>query len=176
MRAVAWSRTSAAHWWLKSRILVAVPVVVEAALFVFYWREEALFHWFVHFFVGTSTALVAMAVVAASTRRPVARPAGWVVAAHLYAMFPDFLIAGRVPHEQWMNVFLGHVAVHYLPGRAWSWYGIFLAALAAYLIVLDSRVGISYQRRIPATRARGWWQVRDGRGLGGGRRGLSESQ
>lgn len=121
------------------RASLVAAVVVEAGLFGFYWREDALFHWFVHFFVGASAALVVMAVLVAIRRRPVPWPWAWMVLAHLYAMFPDLLIIPHIPHEHWMNVFLGHVAVHYVPGEDWTWYGVFLVALAAYLIALDRR-------------------------------------
>ncbi len=94
------------------------------------------------FFVGASAALVVMAVLVTIRRRPVPWPWAWVVLAHIYAMFPDLLIIPHIPHEHWMNVFLGHVAVHYVPGEDWTWYGVFLVALAAYLIALDRRVPV----------------------------------
>jgi len=36
-----------------------------------------------------------------------------------------------------MEVFLGHLASHFVPGRNLTWYVVFLASLAAYLAVLD---------------------------------------
>ena len=52
-------------------------------------------------------------------------------------MFPDFLFAGGVAHRRWMNVFLGHLATHFIPGRNLTWYLIFVVCLGSYLFVLD---------------------------------------
>lgn len=41
------------------------------------------------------------------------------------------------PGRAAMDVFLGHVSLHYIPGRNMSWYAIFVAPLAVYLFVVD---------------------------------------
>jgi len=109
-------------------------------LYVSYRAHDARFHWFVHFFAGASLALVLMAAVAARTRRPVRFPLLWPVLGHLVAMFPDFLFNLGFAHQRWMDVFAGHITVHYVPGRNVTWYAAFLASLALYLTVLDRRV------------------------------------
>jgi len=43
-------------------------------------------------------------------------------------MAPDLLFRAGVPHEEWMNLFLGHIWVHYIPGGNASWLAIALAA------------------------------------------------
>ena len=111
--------------------------VAEMVLYSSYRGHDARFHWFTHFFVGAAAALFVMAVVALRTRRPVPAPLLWPVLGHMVAALPDVLFVAGVAHERWMDVFLGHLSTHYMPGRNWTWYGIFLATLAAYLLTLD---------------------------------------
>jgi len=51
-------------------------------------------------------------------------------------MFPDLLFAGGVAHQRWMDVFLGHNASHFVPGRNLTWFVVFLLAFGAHLLVL----------------------------------------
>ncbi|MBW3546642.1 MAG: hypothetical protein KY452_00695 [Actinobacteria bacterium] len=113
-----------------------MAVVVEVALFTSYQGHDAKFHWFTHFFVGTSAALLAMAGVALRTRRAVPLPLVWLLSGHLFAMLPDVLFNAGVAHERWMEVFLGHISSHFVPGRNVTWFLIFLVCLAAYLAVV----------------------------------------
>jgi len=112
--------------------------VVELALFASYQGEDGRFHWFTHFFAGTAFVLVAMALVAKAKCRPVRLPFVWLLLGHLVAMAPDFAFVEGVAHGRWMDVFLGHVSSHYIFGRNWTWYAIFLAALGTYLVIIDS--------------------------------------
>jgi hypothetical protein len=112
-------------------------VAVEIGLYASYRGHDARFHWFTHFFVGASAALLAMAVVAAVRRRPVPLPLVWVLVGHLVAMAPDLAFVAGEAHRWWMDVFLGHISSHFVPGRNWTWYSVFLGSLAAYLVVLD---------------------------------------
>ncbi len=45
---------------------------------------------------------------------------------------PDLLGFGASPrpHQRWMDVFLGHLSTHFIPGRNITWYVIFLACSA----------------------------------------------
>ena len=113
-----------------------VAVVAEVLLYASYHGHDARFHWFTHFFVGASGALFVMAGVAFRTRRPVPAPLLWPVLGHFVGALPDVLFVAGFAHERWMDVFLGHLSTHYMPGRNWTWYGIFLATLAAYLFSL----------------------------------------
>lgn len=114
----------------------AIAAAIEVALYLSYDHHNGSFHWFTHFFVGASAALLAMSGVARMTRRPVPIPLLWVVLGHLVAMAPDLLFRGGMVHRRWMDLFLGHLRVHYVPGRNLTWYGVFLAALALYLCVV----------------------------------------
>ncbi len=112
----------------------AAAVAAEALLFLTYQAHEARFHWFTHFYAGGSVALVAMAIWRIRTGSPVRRPLMWPILFHVVAMFPDFLFAFGIAHRRWMDVFLGHLSIHFVPGRNWTWYLIFLCTLAGYLI------------------------------------------
>lgn len=125
---------------LRVCLWCVLAVVVEVALFLSYRGHDARFHWFTHFFVGVSVALLVMAAVALRTRRPVPLPLVWPLAGHLFAMFPDVVFNAGVAHEGWMDVFLAHISSHFVPGRNLTWYLVFLACLAAYLAVV-ARVG-----------------------------------
>jgi len=121
-----------ARWWLGA----AVTVAVEVELYASYQAHEARFHWFTHFFVGGAAVLLIMAVVVVLRCRPVPLPGLWVALGHLIAMFPDFLFPAGIAHRHWMDVFLGHLSTHFMPGRNLTWYLVFLAALAGYLAVV----------------------------------------
>lgn len=106
--------------------------VAEGLIFLSYQHSDGRFHWFLHFFVGATAALTLLAAHALWSRRLLRWPLLWLLIGHLVAMIPDFLF-GIMPHQPWMNVFLMHIAVHFVPGRNWAWYTIFLISLAVYL-------------------------------------------
>lgn len=114
--------------------------VVEALLYLFYRSHAARFHWMVHFLVGASTALILMSLSALRARKPVHLPLVWIGVGHLFAMAPDVLFVVGVAHEQWMDVFLGHVSVHFVPGRNATLLAVFALSLGGYLSVLHRRV------------------------------------
>ena len=118
----------------------AAAVAVEVYLYIGYRVHEARFHWFTHFFVGASFALLIMAAVTARTGRSIPYPLLWPILSHLLAMFPDILFTAGIAHERWMDIFLGHLSTHFVPGANITWFIVFLASLATYLIVLDRRV------------------------------------
>ena len=122
---------------LRLCLWCVLAVVVEIGLYLSYRGHDARFHWFTHFFVGSAVALLIMSAVVLRIRRPVPMPLVWPLLGHLYAMFPDFLFTGsHIAHERWMDVFLGHISTHFVPGRNLTWYLVFVAAVALYLGVL----------------------------------------
>lgn len=134
---------SAAHAYraLRPRSLavqLALLVVAEIALFASYDVHEARFHWATHFLVGLTFASLVLLIRLLLTGAPGPRflllP---VLGFHLYAMAPDLLFRGGVPHYGWMDVFLGHVAAHHLPGGDDSWLVIALLAAGAYVVALS---------------------------------------
>jgi pimeloyl-ACP methyl ester carboxylesterase len=115
-----------------------VVVLAEVLLFRSYGSFDSSFHWAAHFLVGLTAAalfLTAYLLVAAKAARGQLLV---VLAFHLYAMFPDLLFRVGIPHSQWMNVFLGHIAVHYLPGHDRTWLVLAVLAYVGYAAVLSA--------------------------------------
>lgn len=127
--------------------LLVVAVAAEVSLYLSYEGHDARFHWFTHFFVGASVALLAMAWMAWRRGHPVPLPLLWPLLAHLLAMTPDLLFTSGIAHRRWMDVFLGHVSTHFVSGRNLTWYLVFAASLALYLAVLDRLVSRSSRPR-----------------------------
>jgi hypothetical protein len=115
-------------------VLLALVVVVEGYLLYRYAAFGALFHLFVHGYVGMGLGLAAHAgwrVLGARGPRPAGEVVGAAVAGHLAAAVPDVLfLAADLPHARWMDVFVAHISVHFVP-----------APLALALAVLALGVG-----------------------------------
>ena len=137
-------RWSKAYRPLRPRSLAVqllLLVVAEIALYASYDVHDARFHWATHFLVAFAVASLALLVRLLVTGVPGPRlllPA--VLGFHLFAMTPDILFRGGVPHYRWMDVFLGHVIAHDMPGGDGSWLvvalaclGLFVGALTAWL-------------------------------------------
>jgi pimeloyl-ACP methyl ester carboxylesterase len=137
--APAWAR---AYRPLRPRTLLielVALVVAEVLLFRSYFHHEAGFHWATHFLVGLTAAAVVNAVWLALKGAPARGQMLWVLALHLYAMFPDLLFSpGLIPHDGWMNVFLGHISSHYVPGGDATWLLVALLASGAYATLLSA--------------------------------------
>ncbi len=137
-------RWSKAYRPLRPRSLavqLVLLVVAEIALYASYDVHDARFHWATHFLVGLAFASLVLVVRLLVTGAPGPRLLLAVVLGfHLFAMTPDILFRGGVPHQRWMNVFLGHIIVHDMPGGDGSWLvvaltclGLFVGALTAWL-------------------------------------------
>ena len=122
---------------LRQSVLTLAAVIAEVGLYHSYRSHDARFHWFTHFFVGASMVFAVGAVYTWRTQRPVRLPLLWVLAAHTFAMFPDFLFRAGVAHYRWMDLFLGHISTHFVPGRNLTWFVVAASALACYLLCLD---------------------------------------
>ncbi len=138
-RPEAWAR---AYRPLRPRSLaiqLAVLVVAEALLFRSYGVHDARFHWATHFLVGLSFAALWCLARLLLTGAPGPR---WLLMTvfgfHLWAMLPDLLFRGGVPHYRWMDVFLGHVAAHYMPGGDLTWYAIAVLTTGAWAAALTA--------------------------------------
>ena len=118
----------------NARLALAAYIVVEAFLYLLYQHNDFRFHWFIHFFVGGSVALVLMATIAYRSQRPVPLPLLWLLIGHIFAAFPDILFNfGGISHSGWMDIFALHISSHFVPGRIFTWYAVFMASLAIYL-------------------------------------------
>jgi len=133
----AWAR---AYRPLRPRSLtvqLVVLVLAEVALYSSYADHDALFHWATHFLVALGfTALLLLGRLLVTGVPGPRYLLLTLLGFHLYAMAPDLLFRGGVPHYRWMDVFLGHVAAHYLPGGDLAWLLIALACTAGYVTAL----------------------------------------
>jgi len=122
-------------------VQLVLLVVAEVALYASYDVHDARFHWATHFLVALAYASLILFVRLLVTGAPGPRlllPA--VLGFHLFAMTPDIVFRGGVPHYLWMDVFLGHITAHEMPGGDGSWLvialtclGLFVGALTAWL-------------------------------------------
>ena len=113
-------------------------ILVEGLLIVVYALDDAPYHGLIHLYSGGAAELLAVSAlhpVLPRTRHPLRRALVATVAGHLVAATPDLLFAAGRPHEAWMNLFLGHLVIDQVPGRATTLLAALLAALAAYLVV-----------------------------------------
>lgn len=119
-------------------LLIQLIVVVAAEVFLFhlYSINKSDVHWAIHFFVGLSAASLFNLTWLLLKSAPAPGQLLSILVFHLIAMFPDFLFRAHVPHEPWMNVFLGHIEVHYIPGGATSLLVIALILCGTYLATL----------------------------------------
>jgi len=137
-------RWSKAYRPLRPRSLAIqlfLLVVAEIALYASYDVHDARFHWATHFLVAlayTSLVLLVLLLVTGVPGPRLLLPA--VLGFHLFAMTPDILFRGGVPHYRWMDLFLGHVTAHEMPGGDGTWLaialtclGLFVGALTAWL-------------------------------------------
>lgn len=87
----------------------ALFVLAEVLLYASYRHHDARFHWFLHFLVGASAALLLMALIAWRRRAAAPFPLLWILAGHLFAMTPAILfLFFSIIHRGWMDVFLLH--------------------------------------------------------------------
>ena len=135
----AWPDRSVGHLAAVG-VGIAAPIVLEVWFLGKYAAQAASWHWYVHFVAGATLALVLMTRWSWHHRRAVPFPLVWLVLAHFYAAAPDLVIPENVPHKPWQEVFVGHLASHYLPGRGLSWLVVFAVALAGYLLALNRRM------------------------------------
>lgn len=120
-------------------VQLVVLVVAEVLLFASYGAHDARFHWATHFLVGLTYAALWCLARLLLTGAPGPR---WllmtVLGFHLLAMLPDLLFRGGIPHYRWMDVFLGHVAAHYVPGGDLTWYLVAVVATGSYVVALTA--------------------------------------
>ena len=136
-----WGRAYRPLHPLSLSLQLLVLVLAEVALFASYGAHDARFHWATHFLVALAfTAFILLSRLLLTGAPGPRFLLLTVLGFHLYAMAPDLLFRGGVPHYRWMDVFLGHVAAHYLPGGDGSWLaialtmtGLYVAALTAWL-------------------------------------------
>jgi hypothetical protein len=116
---------------------LALLLVVEGVLFQRYDAEQARFHWSTHFLDALAFTSLVLLTRLWVTGRPGPRYLVLTLLAfHIYAIVPDLMFSEGTAHSQWQNVFLGHIAEHYLPGGAVAWLAIALVLSGAYVVAL----------------------------------------
>jgi hypothetical protein len=131
-------KTALEESWMKAPVVwqLVLFATAEVLLYLSYQHHDTRFHWFLHFFVGTSAAFGVMTLITYWSNRTILFPFLWLLVGHVIAMFPDILWSAELlPHQAWMDIFVLHISSHFIPGRNWTWYVIFLLCLAVYLYV-----------------------------------------
>lgn len=130
----------------RAVIAAAAAIGVEVLLFERYGAHEASFHWFTHLYVGGAAALLVLSGLTLLRRRESPYPAVWVVVGHVAALVPDLLYTLRdMAHRPWMDIFLGHLSTHFVPGRNATWFAVFTLAVAAYVLNVERLGGAAHR-------------------------------
>ena len=135
----AWSKAYRPLRPVSLIVQLVVLVLAEVALFASYGAHDARFHWATHFLVALAfTALVLLGRLLVTGAPGPRFLLLTLLGFHLYAMAPDLFFRAGVPHYRWMDVFLGHVASHYVPGGDGTWLVIALTCLGLYVGALTA--------------------------------------
>jgi hypothetical protein len=111
---------------------VALPLLLLAVLLGVYASLAVQIHFFLHLFLGGTTALLVATAIGLGTGRFLPWLPVVTVGAVVNAV-PDVLyLYFHVAHRPWMDIFTWHVETHFMPGFPTSWYLLFLLALAGY--------------------------------------------
>lgn len=138
---------------LRARRLTAqliVLTVAEVLLFASYADHDARFHWAAHFLVGVIAAAAWLSAYLLIASRPAPGQVLTALWFHLAAAAPDLLFRLGVPHYHWMDLFLGHVAVHYIPGGDVTWLVLAVIALTGYAIQLSRWLTARHRQSLTA--------------------------
>jgi pimeloyl-ACP methyl ester carboxylesterase len=131
-----WSR---AYRPLRLRTLLRQTLVLlsaEALLFATYRDHQAAAQWAPHLLVAMTMWALVNLLWLALKGAPAGGQVVTLLAWHLFAVFPDVLLTAGSPHDDWMNVFLGHVALHHVSGGEYLWLFSAVVAGGAYAAVL----------------------------------------
>ena len=137
LRPTAWAKAYRPLHPTSLIVQFLILTVAEFGLFATYGAHDARFHWATHFLVAVIVSALVLSTGLLLTGMPRPRLLLLVVLGlHLFAMAPDVLFRVGIPHAPWMDVFLGHITVHHLPGGDASWLLIALTVSAAYVALL----------------------------------------
>ncbi|MDQ6650304.1 MAG: hypothetical protein M3Z02_09340 [Actinomycetota bacterium] len=116
-------------------VLAALEIAVARA----YIGRGTSWHLLLHSSIGAGMGLAVGALVSAARSRPVPG-LGWAVLGQLVSILPDvaFLYL-RLPHQGWMDVFVGHISIHTAPQPLLVGMGVFF--LGGWAWWLASGVG-----------------------------------
>ncbi len=125
---------------LRWRVAPLLALAFEAYLYRGYVELDAVLHYWLHSLMGAVVGIAALTLVALVRRRT---PRGvWAAGAggHLFSAVPDvlFLVAG-ILHVRWMDVFVLHITVHFVPVPLATLFALFVAVLGAWVATLYGR-------------------------------------
>jgi hypothetical protein len=114
--------------------IAVLVVVIEGYFLVRYLAFGALFHLYVHGLLGVGLALAGHAAWRA--RRPGGAGApellGVALAGHIASAVPDVLfLTAEIPHAAWMDVFVAHISIHFVPAPLALTFAVLAAGVAA---------------------------------------------
>lgn len=119
--------------------LLAGLVVLEGALARAYVVRGTAWHLLLHSSIGFGLGLAAGGLVAAGRDRPT-RGLAWAVAGQVVSVTPDVLFLYlRLPHQRWMDVFVGHISIHTGPQPLLVGVGMFLLGGWAWWLAGEGR-------------------------------------
>lgn len=109
--------------------------VGEVLLIQQYVARGTAWHGLIHSLTGFAAGLTVAAILSAATKKPT-RGLGWAALGQVISVAPDVLyIARDLPHKEWMDAFLGHIAVHTAWAPVLLTFGYFIAAGWAWWLV-----------------------------------------
>ncbi len=119
---------------VRRALTVAAVVGFESYLYWQYAAHGAQFHYFIHGFTGVAAGVAVLVLVRGgrvSTRGPAFDVVLAAAAGRLLSAMPDVLfLAADLPHERWMDVFVAHISVHFVPAPVAATFTVFVLAVA----------------------------------------------
>lgn len=111
---------------------VALLALAEGVVVNAYVGRGVVWHLVLHSLIGLGLGLAAGGLVASVRGRPTG-PLRWAALGQLVSIGPDLLfVAARLPHEGWMDVFVGHISIHTSPAPLLVALTVFLLGSSAW--------------------------------------------
>ncbi len=127
----------------RSLLVQAIALALgEVTIYTFYIGFRQPFHWANHLLPAVVVASVVYLIFLVVKDRPMRGEVILVLPLHLFSMVPDPMFSfNTLPHQEWMNVFTGHIWVHFLPFRLNGWLVLALLASGVYVFALVRWIG-----------------------------------
>lgn len=119
-------------------VQTAALAVTQVVIYRTYTGHDAAFHWSTHFLVAVIVTTLWHTTYLRWRGRPAPGQVLTLAGFHVIAMAPDLAFRAGVAHARWMDVFLGHISSHYIPGGDRTWLLLAVLAVLAYTWHLHS--------------------------------------